>query len=277
MKIPVFHDDQHGTAIIVGAAVLNGLKVVGKDIGEGEARRVRRGRGGARLPRPARRAGHAAREHRRDRHRGRRLQGPQGGDGSATRRATRSTTEARTLADVIDGADVFLGLSAGGVLKPEMVATMAARPLILALANPEPEILPGAREGRRSPTPSSRPAAPTTRTRSTTCCASRSSSAARSTSARRRSTREMELAAVRAIAELAQAEQSDIVAIAYGEQDLSFGPEYLIPRPFDPRLIVKIAPAVAKAAMDERRRDAPDRGLRRLPRAAATSSSTTPA
>jgi malate dehydrogenase (oxaloacetate-decarboxylating)(NADP+) len=158
-------------------------------------------------------------------------------------------TAARTLDDVIEGADVFLGLSAGGVLKPGMVKKMAARPLILALANPDPEILPeAAREVRpdciiatgRSDYPN--------QVNNVLCFPFIFRGAldvgASSISA------EMELAAVRAIAELAQAETSDIVATAYGGEQLKFGPEYLIPRPFDPRLIARIAPEVARAAME---------------------------
>ncbi|MEA3130170.1 MAG: hypothetical protein QOF46_1965, partial [Paraburkholderia sp.] len=158
-------------------------------------------------------------------------------------------TEARTLAEAIGGADIFLGLSAGGVLKQDMVKQMADKPLILALANPTPEILPElALEVRPD----------------AVLCTGRTDYPnqvnnvlvfpflfrgaldAGATTV----TREMEIAAVNAIAELARQEQSDIVATAYGIQDLSFGPEYLIPKPFDPRLIVKVAPAVAKAAMD---------------------------
>ena len=142
MKIPVFHDDQHGTAIIVGAAVLNGLKVVGKNIAGGEAGRLRRRRRGARLPRAAGEAWAC---------RARTSSSPTSRAWctraarrrwTRTRSASRSETRARTLDEVIAGADVFLGLSAGGVLKPAMVKKMAERPLILALANPEPEILP---------------------------------------------------------------------------------------------------------------------------------------
>jgi malate dehydrogenase (oxaloacetate-decarboxylating)(NADP+) len=174
MNIPVFHDDQHGTAIISAAAMLNGLKVVGKEIDEVKV--VVSGAGAAAmacldlLVRPRHR------EHLRVRLQGRDLRGP-------TRRWSRprryaQKTEFRTLADAMVGADVFLGLSAAGVLKPEMVKTMADKPLIFALANPTPEILPElAKEVR--PTPSSPPAVRTTRTRSTTCCASPSSSAAR--------------------------------------------------------------------------------------------------
>ncbi|WP_184066796.1 NADP-dependent malic enzyme [Paraburkholderia sp. CI2] len=248
MKIPVFHDDQHGTAIVVAAAVTNGLKVVGKDIKE--VKLVASGAGAAALAcldllvdigLPLENitvtdlAGVV--------YKGRtELMDPD------KERFARET-DARSLAEVIEGADVFLGLSAGGVLKQDMVKQMAARPLILALANPTPEILPElALEVRPD----------------AVLCTGRTDYPnqvnnvlvfpflfrgaldAGATTV----TREMEIAAVNAIAELARQEQSDIVATAYGIQDLSFGPEYLIPKPFDPRLIVKVAPAVAKAAME---------------------------
>ncbi|HEX7935877.1 MAG TPA: NADP-dependent malic enzyme [Paraburkholderia sp.] len=248
MKIPVFHDDQHGTAIVVAAAVTNGLKVVGKSIKE--VKLVASGAGAAALAcldllvdlgLPLENilvtdlAGVV--------YKGRvELMDPD------KERFARET-EARTLAEAIGGADVFLGLSAGGVLKQDMVKQMAERPLILALANPTPEILPElALEVRPD----------------AVLCTGRTDYPnqvnnvlvfpflfrgaldAGATTV----TREMEIAAVNAIAELARQEQSDIVATAYGIQDLSFGPEYLIPKPFDPRLIVKVAPAVAKAAMD---------------------------
>jgi malate dehydrogenase (oxaloacetate-decarboxylating)(NADP+) len=248
MRIPVFHDDQHGTAIVVAAAILNGLEVVGKRVAD--VKLVVSGAGAAALAcldllldlgfplaniwvtdiegvvyegRPV-------------------LMDPE-------KDRFAQKTDARTLTDVIGDADIFLGLSAGGVLKPEMVARMAPRPLILALANPTPEILPElVREVRpdaiiatgRSDYPNQvnnvlvfpfifRGALDVGATTIT---------------------REMEIAAVRAVADLARAEQSEVVAAAYGTSGVAFGPEYLIPRPFDPRLIVKVAPAVAKAAIE---------------------------
>jgi malate dehydrogenase (oxaloacetate-decarboxylating)(NADP+) len=158
-------------------------------------------------------------------------------------------TAARSLDEVIGGADVFLGLSAGGVLKPAMVKKMAERPLILALANPEPEIRPElAKEARPDCIVATGRGDYPNQVNNVLCFPFifRGALDVGATTI----TTEMELAAVRAIAELAQAEASDIVAMAYGGQDLKFGPEYLIPRPFDPRLIGRIAPAVAKAAMD---------------------------
>jgi malate dehydrogenase (oxaloacetate-decarboxylating)(NADP+) len=248
MRIPVFHDDQHGTAVVVGAAILNGLEVVGKRVAD--CKLVVSGAGAAAL---------ACLDllldlgFRREQiwvtdiegvvHVGRTVLM----DDEKARFAQQ--TDARTLADVIGGADVFLGLSAGGVLKPEMVATMAPRPLILALANPTPEILPEkVREVRddaiiatgRSDYPNQ------VNNVLVFPFLFRGALDVGATTINR----EMEIAAVRAVAELARAEQSDVVTAAYGTAGLSFGPEYLIPRPFDPRLIARIAPAVAKAAMD---------------------------
>ncbi|KAG0162766.1 hypothetical protein DFQ30_001326, partial [Apophysomyces sp. BC1015] len=158
-------------------------------------------------------------------------------------------TDARTLSDVIAGADVFLGLSASGVLKQDMVKQMAGKPLILALANPTPEILPElALEVRPDAILATGRTDYPNQVNNVLCFPFifRGALDAGATTI----TKEMEIAAVNAIAELARQEQSDIVATAYGVQDLTFGPEYLIPKPFDPRLIVKIAPAVAQAAMD---------------------------
>jgi malate dehydrogenase (oxaloacetate-decarboxylating)(NADP+) len=158
-------------------------------------------------------------------------------------------TDARTLAEVIGGADLFLGLSAGGVLKPEMVAQMAPRPLIFALANPTPEILPEeAKAVRNDAVIATRRTDYPNQVNNVLCFPFmfRGALDAGATTI----TRKMEIAAVHAIAGLARQEASEIVASAYGIQELSFGPEYLIPKPFDPRLIVQIAPAVAKAAMD---------------------------
>ena len=248
MKIPVFHDDQHGTAIVVAAAVTNGLKVVGKDIKQ--VKLVASGAGAAALAcldllvdigLPIENiivtdlAGVV--------YKGRtELMDPD------KARFARET-DARTLAEVIDGADIFLGLSAAGVLKQEMVKGMAERPLILALANPTPEILPElALEVRPDAVLATGRTDYPNQVNNVLCFPFifRGALDVGATTI----TREMETAAVNAIAELAQQEQSDIVATAYGIQDLSFGPEYLIPKPFDPRLIVTIAPAVAQAAMD---------------------------
>jgi malate dehydrogenase (oxaloacetate-decarboxylating)(NADP+) len=248
MKIPVFHDDQHGTAIIVGAAVLNGLKVVGKDLKD--VRLVASGAGAAALAclkllvdmglKPGNIvvtdiAGVV--------YRGRKEEM----DPEKERFAVE--TKARTLAEVIVGADIVLGLSAGGVLQPAMVQQMARRPLILALANPEPEIRPEAVKAVKPDAVMATGRSDYPNQVNNVLCFPFIFRGALDVGATA-ITREMELAAVAAIAALAQAEQSDIVARAYGEQNLSFGPEYLIPRPFDPRLIARVAPAVARAAME---------------------------
>jgi malate dehydrogenase (oxaloacetate-decarboxylating)(NADP+) len=249
LKIPVFHDDQHGTAIIVGAAALNGLQVVGKEIGR--IKLVVSGAGAAAL---------ACVELLLDLGLAREniwltdLAGVvyQGReelmDDDKARFAQR--TDARTLADVIGGADVFLGLSAGGVLSREMAARMAPRPLILALANPIPEILPDEVRAVRSDAVIATGRSDYPNQVNNVLCFPFIFRGALDVGATT-ITRRMEIAAVHAIAELARQEQSDIVAAAYGGiEELCFGPDYLIPKPFDPRLIVKIAPAVAKAAME---------------------------
>ena len=248
MKIPVFHDDQHGTAIVVGAAILNGLKVVGKD--PKKIKLVTSGAGAAALaclgllvklgiPREniyvTDLAGvvYKGRTELMDEDK---IQFAQ-------------ETKARSLTEIMDGADVFLGLSAGGVLKADMVKKMAKNPLILALANPNPEIDP---EEAKAVRPDAIIATGRTdypnQVNNVLCFPyifRGALDAGASTI-----TVEMEIAAVHAIAELAQAEQSEVVAAAYAGQQLAFGPEYLIPKPFDPRLMMKIAPAVAKAASD---------------------------
>jgi malate dehydrogenase (oxaloacetate-decarboxylating)(NADP+) len=248
MKIPVFHDDQHGTAIIVGAAFLNGLKVVGKSLDK--VKLVVSGAGAAALAclellvkMGLPRGNIIVTDIKGVVWKGRKEEM----DPDKERFAVE--TKARTLDDVIAGADVFLGLSAGGVLKPAMLKKMAERPLILALANPEPEIRPElAREARPDCIVATGRGDYPNQVNNVLCFPFifRGALDVGATTI----TTEMELAAVRAIAELAQAEASDVVAMAYGGQDLKFGPEYLIPRPFDPRLIAKIAPAVAKAAME---------------------------
>ena len=248
MKIPVFHDDQHGTAIVVGAAVLNGLQVVGKKIEE--VKLVTSGAGAAALAcldllvmlgvkveniwvTDIKGVVYEGRVEEMD----------------SIKARYAKKTQARGLTEVIGDADVFLGLSAGGVLKKEMVARMAPRPLILALANPTPEILPEeVREVRDDAIIATGRSDYPNQVNNVLCFPFifRGALDAGATTI----TEEMKLAAVQAIAELARAESSDIVATAYGDTELRFGPEYLIPRPFDPRLIVRIAPAVARAAMD---------------------------
>ena len=248
MKIPVFHDDQHGTAIIVGAAIVNGLKVVGKDIGS--VKLVASGAGAAALAcmdmlvaLGMKMSNIWVTDIAGVVYQGRKEEM----DPNKERYAKK--TEARVLADVIGDADVFLGLSAGGVLKQEMVKRMALKPLILALANPTPEILPEQiREVRDDAVIATGRSDYPNQVNNVLCFPFifRGALDVGATTINEA----MKLAAVSAIAELAQAEQSDIVAMAYGENAAGFGKDYLIPKPFDPRLILKIAPAVARAAME---------------------------
>jgi malate dehydrogenase (oxaloacetate-decarboxylating)(NADP+) len=246
MHIPVFHDDQHGTAIVVGAAIINGLKVVGKDIKK--VKLVTSGAGAAALaclslllklglPRQnifvTDLAGvvYAGRKELMDEDK---IQFAQ-------------ETPARTLGEVIEGADIFLGLSAGGVLKPEMVKKMAASPVILALANPNPEITPEEVKAVRADAIMATGRTDYPNQVNNVLCFPYIFRGALDSGATTITT-EMEIAAVHAMADLAQAEQSEVVAAAYAGEQLAFGPEYLIPKPFDPRLMMKIAPAVAQAA-----------------------------
>ena len=248
MKIPVFHDDQHGTAITVAAALLNGLKVAGKDIGK--VKLVTSGAGAAALAclnlllkvglersnvYVTDLAGvvYEGREELMD----------------DDKRQYMQPTQARTLAEIIEGADVFLGLSAGGVLKPAMVAKMAPRPVIFALANPNPEIAPEDAHAVRDDVIMATGRTDYPNQVNNVLCFPYIFRGALDCGATT-ITDEMEVAAVHAIADLAQAEQSERVAAAYVGEKLSFGPEYLIPKPFDPRLMMKIAPAVAKAAQE---------------------------
>jgi malate dehydrogenase (oxaloacetate-decarboxylating)(NADP+) len=247
MKIPVFHDDQHGTAIIVGAAVVNGARVVGKDLAK--VKLVTSGAGAAALAcldmlvalglkmeniwvTDIAGVVYAGRKEEMDDNKARYAK----------------KTDARKLADVIGDADIFLGLSAGGVLKPEMVKRMAPDPLILALANPTPEILPEEVRAVREDAIIATGRSDYPNQVNNVLCFPFIFRGALDVGATTIN-EPMKLAAVHAIADLAKAEQSDVVAAAYGHENLSFGRDYLIPRPFDPRLIVKIAPAVAKAAM----------------------------
>jgi malate dehydrogenase (oxaloacetate-decarboxylating)(NADP+) len=248
MKIPVFHDDQHGTAIIVGAAIYNGLKVVEKDISE--VKLVASGAGAAALAcldmlvaLGMKMSNIWVTDIAGVVYQGRKEEM----DPNKERYA--KVTDARKLGDVIDNADVFLGLSAGGVLKQEMVKRMAAKPLILALANPTPEILPEEIRAVRDDAVIATGRSDYPNQVNNVLCFPFIFRGALDVGATTIN-EAMKLAAVQAIAELAQAEQSDIVAMAYGESSVSFGKDYLIPRPFDPRLISKVAPAVAKAAME---------------------------
>ena len=248
MKIPVFHDDQHGTAIIVGAAIVNGLKVVGKDIAD--VKLVSSGAGAAALAcldmlvaLGMKMSNIWVTDIAGVVYQGRMEEM----DPNKERYA--KATDARKLAEVMTGADVFLGLSAGGVLKQDMVKQMAPKPLILALANPTPEILPELiREVRDDAVIATGRSDYPNQVNNVLCFPFifRGALDVGATTINEA----MKLAAVYAIAELAQAEQSDVVAMAYGDSSVSFGKDYLIPRPFDPRLISKVAPAVARAAME---------------------------
>jgi len=247
MKIPVFHDDQHGTAIITAAAVLNGLRVVGKDIAK--VKLVCSGAGAAAIACldllvsvGLDRKNVYACDSKGVIHTGRDNLDP-----SKARYA--QATDARTLGDAMPGADIFLGLSAKGVLKPEMVKTMAPDPLILAMANPDPEILPEDAKAVRPDVIIGTGRSDYPNQVNNVLCFPFMFRGALDVGATTIN-EAMKIAAVRAIAELAHAEQSEVVTAAYGKEELAFGPEYLIPKPFDPRLIVKVAPAVAQAAME---------------------------
>ncbi|MEZ5441747.1 MAG: NADP-dependent malic enzyme [Lysobacterales bacterium] len=248
MKIPVFHDDQHGTAIIVGAALYNALEVIGKPLDQ--VRVVASGAGAAGIAcldmmvslgvqvsniTVCDRQGvvYKGRTEEMDDSKSRYVQ----------------DTSARTLADALAGADVFLGVSAAGVLKPEMLATMADRPVILALANPVPEIMPElAKEARPDCIMATGRSDYPNQVNNVLCFPYmfRGALDVGATTINE----EMKLAAVKAIAALAREGASDVAAAAYGGEPINFGPEYLIPQPFDPRLVVWVSTAVAQAAMD---------------------------
>jgi len=248
MKIPVFHDDQHGTAIISSAAILNGLKVVGKRIED--VKLVCSGAGAAAIACLDLLV-----------HLGVRLENIYVTDSRGVIWVGREAnmepnklryaqkTDARTLADIVKDADVFLGCSTAGVLTGDMVKTMGTKPLILALANPDPEIRPEVAKAARPDCIIATGRSDYPNQVNNVLCFPFIFRGAMDAGASR-ITEEMKLACVKAIAELAEAEQNDEVARAYPGQDLTFGPEYIIPKPFDPRLIVQIAPAVAQAAAD---------------------------
>jgi malate dehydrogenase (oxaloacetate-decarboxylating)(NADP+) len=249
MKIPVFHDDQHGTAIIVGAGILNGLRVVGKKLEDVKV--VTSGAGAAALACldmlvaiGIKRENIWASDIKGVVYQGR----VEEMDDNKIRYAQK--TELRTVEQLLDGADVFLGLSAARVIKPEWLAKMAKDPLIFALANPEPEIMPDLAKAARPDAIIATGRTDYPNQINNVLCFPFIFRGALDVGATVVN-EAMKLAAVKAIADLAMAEQNDQVAAAYGDSGtLSFGPEYLIPKPFDPRLIVRIAPAVAQAAMD---------------------------
>ena len=247
MKIPVFHDDQHGTAIVVGAAVFNAMELVGKKLPD--VKLVCSGAGAAALACLDLLVGLGVRKENifvsdlygvihTERNEGI----------NEENRRYMQKTSARTLGDIIDGADIFLGLSAGNVLKPDMVKRMGTRPLILAMANPDPEIMPeDARAARPDAIIATGRSDYPNQVNNVLCFPFifRGALDVGATTINE----EMKLAAVRAIAELAHAEQSEVVSAAYGANESRFGEDYLIPKPFDPRLISAVAPAVAEAAM----------------------------
>ena len=248
MNIPVFHDDQHGTAIIVGAATLNGLTLVEKDISK--IKLVCSGAGAAALACLDVLVGlglkkeniivcdqkgviYQGRKERMDKYK--------------ERYAT--TRSERTLAEAMKDSDIFLGLSAAGVLKPEIVKAMADKPLIFALANPTPEIMPEeAKKVRKDAIIATGRSDYPNQVNNVLCFPYifRGALDVGATAINE----EMKRACVRALADLAMQEASDVVASVYPDEDLVFGPDYLIPKPFDPRLVMVLAPAVAQAAMD---------------------------
>ena len=249
MNIPVFHDDQHGTAIISTAAIINGLRVVEKNLSD--VRMVVSGAGAAAIACMNLLVALGMQKHNIvvcD-SKGVIYQGRETPMAETKAAYAIEDNGKRTLAEVMQDADIFLGCSGPNVLTQEMVKQMARQPLILALANPEPEILPPVAKAVRADAIICTGRSDYPNQVNNVLCFPFIFRGALDVGATAIN-EEMKLAAVHAIAELAHAEQSEVVASAYGDQDLSFGPEYLIPKPFDPRLIVKIAPAVAKAAMD---------------------------
>ncbi len=248
LKIPVFHDDQHGTAIITAAAMLNGLKLVKKDITQ--VRLVCSGAGAAAIAcldllvaLGLKKSNIIMVDLKGVIYEGRE------GEIDAFKAKYQTKTKCRTLDDAIEGADLFLGVSAGNVMTAESVKKMAENPIILALANPDPEIDPRiAKEARPDAIIATGRSDYPNQVNNVLCFPYifRGALDVGATSINM----EMMLACVKAISDLAQAEPSDIVAVAYGGQELQFGPDYIIPKPFDPRLIIEIPPAVAKAAMD---------------------------
>ncbi|HEU0277707.1 MAG TPA: NADP-dependent malic enzyme [Rhodanobacteraceae bacterium] len=246
LHIPVFHDDQHGTAIVVGAALLNALIVVGKKIGDVKVAASGAGAAGIACLDMMVRLGVKPEHIMVSDIEGVLYQGRPHLDASLTRYARK--TRARTLADIARGADVFLGVSAGGVLKREMVATMAARPVILALANPTPEITPEEARAAKPDCVMATGRSDYPNQVNNALCFPYIFRGALDVGATGIN-EDMTVACAHAIADLARREVSDVAQRAYGGTLPHFGADYLIPRPFDPRLLVQVAPAVAKAAM----------------------------
>src|SRR5688572_20890912 len=249
MNIPVFHDDQHGTAIISAAALINGLELVGKKIED--VKIAVSGAGAAAIACLDVMVGlgaKAANIHAVD-SKGLIYAGRPGGFDESKARYAQKDSGARALADVVKDADVFLGCSAAGVLTAEMVKTMATQPIILALANPEPEIRPELAKAVRPDCIVATGRSDYPNQVNNVLCFPYIFRGALDCGATK-ITEGMKLACVREIAALAKAETSDEVAAAYAGQELAFGPDYIIPKPFDSRLILRIAPAVAKAAAE---------------------------
>ncbi|MBL8255097.1 MAG: NADP-dependent malic enzyme [Pseudoxanthomonas mexicana] len=246
MKIPVFHDDQHGTAIIVGAAVVNALEVIGKKIGDVKLATSGAGAAGIACLDMLVALGLKPENILAFDRDGVIYTGRPNLDPDKARYARE--TGKRTLAEIVEGADIFLGLSAGGILKPEMVATMAAKPVILALANPNPEILPADAKAVRPDVIIGTGRSDYPNQVNNALCFPYIFRGALDVGATVIN-EAMKVACVHAIANLARREASDLGS-AYGDDVPCFGPEYLIPRPFDPRLLVEVAAAVAQAAMD---------------------------
>ncbi|ODT19633.1 MAG: malic enzyme [Hyphomicrobium sp. SCN 65-11] len=248
MKIPVFHDDQHGTAIVVAAGILNGLKLVGKPLGE--VKIVCSGAGAAALAclgllcvLGAKRENIWVADIEGVVYTGRqKLMDPY-------KAVYAQQTEKRKLAEIMVGADVFLGLSAAGIVSREMVASMASKPLVFALANPNPEIMPEDVKAVRDDAIIASGRTDYPNQINNVLCFPFIFRGALDVGATTINA-EMKAAAVTALACIAESEASDIVLAAYGAETFLFGPDYILPKPFDPRLITEIAPAVAKAAMD---------------------------
>ena len=247
MKIPVFHDDQHGTAIIVGAAVINALLVTGKKIEDVKLATTGMGAAGIScvdmlVTLGMRKENILAFDRDGVLHTGRT-------DLDPDKQRYARDTDKRTLAEIVEGADIFLGLSAGGILKPEMVATMADRPIIFALANPNPEILPEDAKAVRPDCIMATGRSDYPNQVNNALCFPYLFRGALDVGATVIN-EAMKVACVQAIAELARRESSDVSARAYGGKPPSFGADYLIPQPFDPRLLIQLPPAIAQAAMD---------------------------
>lgn len=248
LNIPIFHDDQHGTAIIVGAAVLNGLKLVRKDIESIKV--VTSGAGAAAIAcldilvsLGVRQENIIATDQKGVIYKGRdEKMGP-------FKEKYATSSKVRTLEEAIKGADVFLGLSVGGVLKKEMVADMAESPIVLALANPIPEILPEEAKSVREDAIIATGRSDYPNQVNNVLCFPFLFRGALDVGATVIN-EEMKLACVRALAELTHKEPSDVVTAIYSQDEVQFGPQYIIPKPFDPRLITELPPAIAQAAMD---------------------------